>query len=330
MPLTQIRNSNIDSSAQYIGFKNRIINGCMNIDQRNTALTASGYSVDRWAFNAVQNSKLTVQKSSIAPAGFTGSLGATSSSAYTPLTSDYFCVQQPIEGVNVSDLGWGTSSAQTVTLSFQVRSSLTGTFGGCILNNNANRSYPFSYTISSANTWTTISITIPGDTTGTWNTDNTVGMYVFFSLGAGATFKGTAGSWSAGNYRSATGTVDLVGTSGATFYITGVQLEKGSVATSFDYRDYGRELQMCQRYYEIGTAYGESSYAVLNSATGNGYTFKVTKRAAPTTTYPTFGGSNSRAGADRAVYVDAVARYFLSNSTAPAYAIETWTASAEL
>jgi hypothetical protein len=265
----------IDSVAQYYSFKNRLINGAMVIDQRNAgaSVTANGvYTLDRWvAFNS-QTSKYTVQRNAGAvtpPVGFINYLGATSSSAYSVLTGDYFFINQAIEGLNVSDLAWGTASAHTVTLSFQVRSSLTGTFGGALKNGGSNRSYPFTYTISSANTWTTISVTIPGDTSGTWATDNTVGINVQFGLGAGATYSGTAGAWAAGNFVTATGATSVVGTNGATFYITGVQLEKGVTATSFDYRPYGTELQLCQRYYE-------KSYAQITPVPSNaaaGYTF---------------------------------------------------------
>jgi hypothetical protein len=238
------------------GMRNRLINGAMVIDQRNNgaSLTPTGsvYTLDRWATFITQASKISFQQNAASvtpPSGFTKYLGATSLSSYSVLSSDSFSVSQPIEGLNIADLGWGTASAATVTLSFWVRSSLTGTFGGSLRNGAVNRSYPFTYTINSANTWEKETITIAGDTTGTWATDNTQGVYVGFALGAGATLSNTAGAWAAGNFASATGATSVVGTNGATFYITGVQLEKGSAATPFDYRPYGTELQLCQRYY---------------------------------------------------------------------------------
>ena len=173
----------------------------------------------------------------------------TSSSAYTVGASEAFGIQQVIEGFNIADLAWGTANAKTVTLSFQVYSSLTGTFGGAIQNYAQNRSYPFTYTISSANTWTSVSVIIPGDTTGTWVTDNTGGLLVGFGLGCGSTYSGASGAWAGADYRSATGATSVVGTSGATWYITGVQLEVGTQATPFEFRHYSHELQMCQRYY---------------------------------------------------------------------------------
>jgi hypothetical protein len=236
------------------GFKNRIINGAMVIDQRNagasvTVTTAQIYPVDRFFGQGSITSKFTAQQSSTAPTGFNNSLLLTSSAATTPSASDYYYVAQVIEGYNSADLGFGTASASTVTLSFWVRSSLTGTFSGALLNSAANRSYAFTYTISSANTWEQKSVTIAGDTSGTWLTTNGIGITVRFALGAGSSFLQSASSWSTGNVVGATGTTQWISTSGATFYITGVQLEKGSTATSFDYRPYGTELQLCQRYF---------------------------------------------------------------------------------
>jgi hypothetical protein len=237
------------------GFRNRIINGAMVIDQRNAGASGTGnsnYTVDRWQYYGSQASKVTWQQNAgsvTPPAGFTNYLGVTSSSAYSILTGDYFGIQQGIEGYNVADLNWGTANAKTITLSFWVRSSLTGTFGGALNNSGSSRSYPFTYTISAANTWEQKSVTIAGDTSGTWLTTNGAGLTVNFGLGMGTTFSGTAGVWASANYVSATGATSVVGTNGATFYITGVQLEVGSTATSFDYRPYTTELQLCQRYY---------------------------------------------------------------------------------
>jgi hypothetical protein len=241
-----------------MGFRNRIINGAMVIDQRNAGgaisaatLAAAGYTVDRWTYNATQSAKFSAQQnqgSVTPPAGYSNYVGLTSASAYSVVAADYFQFQQRIETLNIADLGWGTASAATVTLSFWVRSSLTGTFGGSLYNNAFTVAYPFSYTISSANTWTQISLTIVGPTTGVWTASNANYLSVAFSLGTGTTYSGTAGAWAAGFYASVTGATSVVGTSGATFYITGVQLEKGSTATSFDYRPYGTELALCQRY----------------------------------------------------------------------------------
>ena len=272
--------------------KNRIINGDIVIDQRNAGAsvtpTDDQYVVDRFFAGLTQASKFSLQQSTDAPTGFVNSLKATSLSAYSVGASDTFLISQNIEGLNCSDLAWGTASAKTVTLSFWVKSSLTGTFGGTLKNSAANRSYPFSYTISAANTWEQKSVTIAGDTTGTWLTTDGIGIRVIFGLGGGSTFSGTAGAWTAGNLSQVTGGTSVVGTNGATFYITGVQLEVGSSATSFEWLSYGTELALCQRYcLKLGndgnfyTPYG----SVTNTTTTTGLMlvqFPTTMRAIPT------------------------------------------------
>jgi hypothetical protein len=289
-------------SASTFGFKNRIINGAMVIDQRNAGasvtITSSGtYSLDRWAGWMSAASKYSIQQSTTAPAGFTKSLKVTSLSAYSVSASDYFLINQPIEGVNVSDFGWGTASASTVVLSFWVQSSLTGTFAGSLLNSAQNRSYPFTYTISTTNTWEQKTITVVGDTSGTWLTTNGVGIFVELSIGMGSNYNGTANSWQTGQYLSATGATSVVGTNGATFYITGVQLEKGSTATSFDYRPYGTELALCQRYFwKIGgtAAYEQIAMGLVDATTQvNCITLMpVAMRAAPSVGYSSASAFN--------------------------------------
>jgi hypothetical protein len=278
-----------------LGFRNRIINGDMRIDQRNagaSAGTASGtfaYFLDRWVASYSQTSKFTVQQNAgsvTPPAGFTNYLGITSSSAYSVGSGDAFNMQQPIEGFNVADLGWGATGAQTVTVSFWVHSSLTGTFGGAACNSNLTRSYPFTYTVSASNTWEQKTVTIAGDTSGTWVTNNGVGLRLYFNLGAGSTYSGTAGAWAGANYQSATGATSVVGTSGATFYITGVQLEAGSVASPFERVDYGRQLIMCQRYYQkTGGYFAATQLGNELNAVGS-CNVKVEMRAAPTAILP--------------------------------------------
>ena len=282
--------------------RNRIINGAMVIDQRNAGAsvtpTNNTYLLDRYKAGLTQASKFSVQQSSSAPAGYTNSMLVTSLSAYSIAAGDIFQIVQIIEGYNVSDLAFGTASAKTITLSFWVRSSLTGTFGGAIQNNAQDRSYPFSYTISTANTWTQISVTITGDTTGTWLTTNGRGMLIIFSLGTGSTYSGTAGAWVGSDIESVTGATSVVGTSGATFYITGVQLEIGSTATPFERRLYSQELANCQRYYEksyelLTVPGANTSIGVVHvSAASNGFgdmltmiKFNVEKRTAPTMTF---------------------------------------------
>jgi hypothetical protein len=277
--------------------RNRIINGDMRIDQRNAGAsgTANQYTVDRFAYFGAAASKGTWQQNAgsvTPPAGFTNYLGFTSSSAYTVGAAEQFNLYQPVEGFNVADLAWGTANAKTVTLSFWVRSSLTGTFGGSIYNSAVNRSYPYSYTITSANTWELETIVIPGDTSGTWLTTNGIGLYLNFSLGAGSTVSGTAGAWAATRYDSATGATSVVGTNGATFYLTGVQLEVGTAATPFERRQYGQELALCQRYYEVCQNY----WVGQTVATAGYYAityYSASKRATPTATSISQGGAGN-------------------------------------
>jgi hypothetical protein len=296
--VTPMYNGSITANAvtPSVNMKNRIINGAMVIDQRNAGASVSGnnnYTLDRWQALVSASGKYTVQQDAGAvtpPAGFTDYLGVTSSSAYSVASGDYFTVTQRIEGYNIADLGWGTANAKTVTLSFWVRSSLTGTFGGSLRNASSNRSYPFSYTISAATTWEYKTITIAGDTSGTWGSTNGTGIELNFSMGAGTAFSGTAGAWAGTNLFSATGATSVVGTNGATFYITGVQLEVGSTATSFDYRPYGTELQLCQRYYYRSTQYSTFSPVGVGRAwsgtTGNApFYLPVPMRASQTITY---------------------------------------------
>jgi hypothetical protein len=244
------------------GLKNRIINGQMVLDQRNagasiTPSTNGTMSLDRWKCGlntGLAPSKYSVQQSSVAPAGFNNSVLITSTSAYTVQADDYSTFTQAIEGFNFADFGFGTANAQPLTISFQIRSSLTGTFVGFIQNNNADRSYPFTFTISAANTWESKTVTVAGDISGTWvGATNSTGLLFGFNLGIGSNRQGTANTWNASNARTVSGAVNLIATNGATMYITGVQLEKGSTATSFDYRPYGTELALCQRYaYKYG------------------------------------------------------------------------------
>jgi hypothetical protein len=282
------------------GFVNRIINGGMTIDQRNAgaSVTANNdvFFVDRFQMVATQTSKLTAQRNAGAvtpPVGFANYLGFTSSSAYALTSGDIFAVRHKIEGFNISDLAWGSASASSITVSFVVRSSLTGTFGGAIENSAGNRCYPFSYTISVANTWENKTITIPGDTSGTWLTDNGTGLQLAFGLGVGSTNSGTAGAWGATRFWSATGATSVVGTSGATFYITGVQLEKGSTATPFEFRSIGQELGLCQRYAQ---PIGQGSSGSISNATlaEMACMFRTQMRANPTITFGGFSGASTQ------------------------------------
>ena len=281
-------------------FRNKIINGAMMIAQRGTGTTTTAFlnQVDQFQL-ATNAMSFTFGQSSSAPAGFTKSAVVTNTSAVTPSGTNYCQVRTLIEGQNLVDLAWGTSSAKTVTLSFWVNSSIAGTYGGSFLNGSSvNYCYPFTYTINSANTWEYKTVTVVGPTTGTWATDNNAGIMLEWSLGLGSSYSGTAGSWVATRIQGVTGQTQWSATNGATFYITGVQLEVGTVPTSFELRSFSKELMMCQRYFyvivnqaPVGASI-EYCAAAFYSATELNATaiFPVTMRTSPSIVQST--GSN--------------------------------------
>lgn len=276
--------------------RNKIINGAMEIDQRNAGASATfptdGYVIDRWYCAEQTDGVMSIQQVVDAPAGFVNSARVTTTTADASLSAaQYVIMTQAIEGFNTIDLAWGTASARPVTLSFWVKSSLTGTFGGAIVNSNVTRSYPFTYAISSANTWEYKTVTVPGDTTGTWLTNNGKGVDVRFGLGVGANNSGPAGSWSSSAFFSATGAVSVIGTLNATWNITGVQLEVGTVATPFERRQFGQELLLCQRYFQR-FFFQLTTYAAQYASAGGAGGFWgfpcpyiVTMRTQPTATF---------------------------------------------
>ena len=294
--------------------RNRIINGDMRIDQRNAGASVSnldGFGVDRWYGSWTAGAgRLSAQQSTVAPAGFTNSwlLTVTATNA-SPAVGDGNLVDQRVEGFNIADLGWGTANAQSVTVSFWVRSSVTGTFGFLIVNSANARAYGATYTVNAANTFEYKTVTIPGDTAGTWLTNNGAGLGLRFGFCGGSSRTVSTG-WSATStfVLNVTGATNLMATSGATFYLTGVQLEAGSVATPFERRHYGQELALCQRYYQksydydtapgtntiVGsvTARGDSNTAMTNSPLGT--RFVVTMRTVPTLVTYSRSGTSGR------------------------------------
>lgn len=319
-----------------MGFRNRIINGDMRIDQRNNGaainpITNGQYVVDRFILNTTQGGKLSAQQNQggvTPPPGFTNYVGFTSLSAYALLSTDGFTWGQNIEGFNIADLDWGTASAKPVTLTFVVRSSLTGMFGGSIRNADNTRSYPFPFTINAANTWEEKTVTIPGDTTGAWNKTNGVGMQFRFGLGVAAAFSGPANAWAGANYNTVTGAVSVVGTSGAYFYVTGLQVEGGSVASTFDRRPYGLELMLCQRYYEVGS-FNWTMYQLAGNGFGVAQSFAAPKRAAPTLTATTVAAVVNVTNAGLQPYLNAVYQSGYATATGTVVYAGTFAASAE-
>jgi len=280
--------SNQVAAASPFSLKNRIINGDMVVNQRNpgtvTLDTNSRYFVDRFLAEEDSDATVTAVQSTTAPSGFTNSLLFTVTTADSSIGATQNCnLRHWIEGYNVADLGWGTANAKTVTLSFWVRSSVTGTQSGSLLNSDGSRSYVFTYTISAANTWEQKSVTIAGDTSGTWLTTNGRGIGIYWNLGAGSTYLGTAGSWGSSLLLGSTGSVQLISTLNATFYITGVQLEQNTTATPFEWLPYSTELALCQRYYQRLS--GQFFVPLYNENTTSGratITYPVTMRIAPT------------------------------------------------
>lgn len=315
--------------------RNRIINGDMRIDQRNAGASVSvasslSYTLDRWIAAEITDGAMTIQRVADGPNGFSNSMKLTTTTADGSLAADQRAsVQQAIEGFNISDLAFGTSGAQTVTASFWVKSSLTGSFGGSVCNSGGTRAYPFSYTINSADTWEYKTVAISGETTGTWASDNTTGMLLRFGLGVGSTYSGTAGAWSTSNIVAPTGSVSVIGTLNATWQITGVQLEVGSTATPFERRQYGQELALCQRYYETGD--GElGCYATNGGGIGARASFKQTKRATPTMTLTNVYMANTTQNGSYDVNVNGFFPIATATATGMAQFWYSFTASAEL
>jgi hypothetical protein len=273
-------------------FRNKIINGAMVFDQRNagaSVTTAAAYTLDRYYFAEDTDGTMSVQQVSDAPEGFNNSIKFTVGTADASLAAaQYAYFRQGVEGYNFADLNFGTANAKTVTVSFWVKSSVTGLFSGNLASTGHDRCYGYSFTINSANTWEYKTATIPGDTTGTWNKTNSVGVWLHFCLASGSTYLQSAGAWAAGVYLGTTGSTNLMATSGNTFQVTGVQLEAGSTASPFEYRLYGTELQLCQRYFFKllpGIANNPVANGSFYSTTSSLYSFylPVTMRAAVTT-----------------------------------------------
>jgi len=235
--------------------RNLVINGAMTVDQRNSGSSVTPtadqtYVLDRFGAGLSVASKFSLEQTTTVPAGFKNSMKATVVSAYTPGASEWFGFFHKVEGLNASHLDFGTSDAKTLTLSFWVRSSVTGDYGLSLANSAQNRAYPVLYNISAADTWEYKTITIAGDTSGTWLTTNGIGLNLLWSLGAGSSYLQTANAWGTGLGLGTTGQTNWISNAAATFYITGVQLEVGQTATPFEHRSFGDELARCLRYYE--------------------------------------------------------------------------------
>ena len=268
--------------------RNLIINGSQIIDQRNSGSNVTAhlaYPTDRFRIiKDTSSGSFTAARSTDAPSGFKNSLLFTTGTAYTPSSSENNFIKYVIEGQDSAQLDFGNSGAKTITLSFYVKSSLTGNFAASIVNGASNRSFPFSYSIGSANTWTRITKTITGDTTGTWATDNGAGMQVTWALGVGSNYEGTADSWQGSAEYAVSGHVKVTSTASATFAITGVQLEVGSHATDFEHLSYADELRRCMRYFQKYTDIRFKHYTDNNFDNGAFFVMPVAMRSTPTIT----------------------------------------------
>ena len=292
----------IDVGGGQLSHRNLIINGAMQVAQRSTsAVNIPGgktvTDVDRfgqWTKTADGNWK-SGQQVSDAPADFQFSRKITSLAANTIEAGTYHTVRYAVEGYDAAQLNCGLSSAKTVTLSFYVKSSLTGTFGLNFTNAANNRSYPTTYTISNPNDWERKTITVTLDTSGTWLKTNGVGLEINWQLAIGSSYStSTLNQWQ-GNWRFPSSATDILATNGATWQLTGVQLEVGNIATSFEHRSFVDELRRCQRYYEKSYPYtivpGAASYYSSSFTRRDGtassvvryydVNYKVTKRASP-------------------------------------------------
>jgi len=350
------------------GMRNRIINGDMFFDQRYEGAQraqnsgSSGYHLDLWSMGgeAADGVYYSLRTSTVSPPPpFVYALRITVGTVDSSIGSaQAYIIRQFIEGGLVRDLAWGTASAQPIVLSFWSKTSFSGTFGGSVYNNAGNRNYPFTYTNPSANVWTYQQIAIPGDTSGTWNTDNTIGVAVTFDLGTGSSFRSTANAWEGGIVFGVTGTASLISTAAATMDLTGVQFEIGTKATAFEFRPYDDELQHCQRYYEksydvgvssagsptnSGQMFGVSTAIAAATAECQNTFFKVTKRTAPTIlTYDVTAGASvsgkgrwyttGGVGAQRTTTVDNAQRTNFAvtegDNNTDAHCLYQWTADA--
>ena len=286
MPLSKIQG--IDGQVTpNLGRRNLIINGAMQIAQRATtkATLTNGYNcLDRVFTYKSHDGVVEESQSTDTPnSEFYNSLKHRVTTADTSIAAaQYHALAFKLEGNSVTQLGFGTSGAKKVTVSFWVKSSVAGAYGTCLRNLASNRFNMQTMTINSADTWEKKSITYTGDTSGTWPKDNTEGLQLQISQAMGSNYFGTsADTWVTNIDVSPSNQVNWLATVGNTFYLTGLQIEEGDTATEFEHRSFAEELSLCQRYYE---QVGSGAPALANSSTQfwTGYQFKTEKRAEPT------------------------------------------------
>jgi hypothetical protein len=295
--------------------RNLIINGAMQVAQRGTTFTGVGgssleYTMDRWAVREATDAVIDVSQATDSPSTdlFKYCLKLDVTTADTSIASGQVCtVQHRVEAQDLVLAGFGTANAKQLTISFWHKHTKTGTYSVGFTNHNGTRGYPAEYTQSVSDTWEKSTVTFTADTTGTWATDNTLGMIVYFSVAAGTDFHSTVGAWTGANDFASANQVNALDSTSNSFRLTGVQLEVGSVATPFEHRSFGDELARCQRYYEKtynvttapGTAITDGFVNCITGTNGTGtaimyFRFATPKRAQPTATfYHTNGTINS-------------------------------------
>ena len=271
--------------------RNRIDNGAMEVSQRGGAeVTVNSSSatvlIDRWTARGEGGGPaFLMDQAGTAPYGFKNSLKFNCSSTGSA-SSSIFEITQNIEGNNIADFGFGGGSARAISLSFWVKSSLTGDFGGSLQNSARDRSYNFVYNIGSADSWEYKTVYITAPTSGTWVNSEGVGLRLNFDMGCGSNFRGNAGSWLSADTRGPSGAVSPMQTQNSTWYVTGVQIEMGPAATPFEYRGYPVEYVRCQRYYQK-LGYG-NSLLIINAINNNSSRIPVPLFQTEMRTQPTY------------------------------------------
>lgn len=287
-----------------------LINGDMAVWQRGTSFadpSDGAYLCDRFfAFNN-NDGAITFSQSTDVPSGqgFKYSLKGDVTAADTSIAAgQYVSIDQHIEGQNVVSLDWGSSEAKYVTISFWIKSNLTGTYCYSIRNSAINRSFIKEFTIDTADTWEHKTITIAGDTGGTWLTTNGIGQRHQISFAMGSTFQGTADSWQTTNVVATSNQENILSSTDNEFYLTGWKVEAGSFATPFEHRSYGEELALCERYYLLSGTNTSNLFVSTQYNSGNHWAtceFRTVMRATPTIT-ATYNGTPSTTNiSDRAV-----------------------------
>ena len=328
-------------TASNMAGRNRIIGGDFTTNpwQRGTSFAAianGSYFADRWSIGYTTTAVVTASKATDAPTAneagiftqYCASLAVTTADT-SIAASDRFVLRHIVEGLNAASFGFGQAGSRNVTLSFWVKGTKTGVHCVGIRNSADDRAYVAEYTIVTTNTWEYKTLTIPVDTTGTWLYDTGVGLFLQFALMAGTTYQTTANTWTAGSFFATANQVNALDAISNTFKIALVQLEAGSTATDFEYRPYGTELALCQRYFQNGHV-----YCLAYSSTGSGFgdraPFPTVMRATPSITYSNTVYLNASGITTNEVDIYGVSPQVATTTTSATRYISDFAAAAEL